>query len=278
MPVLAICYDFDRTLTPSEMQAQGYVQAVGYDAQKFWSEASEFADKYDMDENLACMYKMVKEAEGNLILNRAALAEYGSKVKLFKGVESWFKRLNEYGKSKNVAVEHYIISSGLKEMIEGTAIASEFTEIYASSFYFNERGVAEWPALTVNYTNKTQFLTRISKGVYDVNDRSINNYYKPEELRVPYRNIVYIGDSLTDIPCMKIVNSYGGHSVGVYDPTTKNKEKVHKMMRENRIRYFAPADYREGSELDLLLHAIIDKTAADEVLEKKYAHDKGETE
>ena len=169
-------------------------------------------------------------------------------------------------------MEHYIISSGLKEMIEGTKIAQSgaFKKIYASSFYYNNRGVAKWPAQVINYTSKTQFLFRIEKGVLDINDPGVNDYFPPDEIRVPFRNIVYIGDSDTDIPCMKLVNTYGGHSIGVYNPDTQDKTKVFKMMRDNRIKYFAPADYSEGLELDALVKAIIDKTATYEVLENKH--------
>ena len=279
-PVLAICYDFDKTLSPNDMQAQGYIQSVGYDVDQFWQEANELAKQNDMDGNLAYMYKMVQEAEGNLILNKAALAKYGGAVQLFPGVADWFARVRAYGEKHQVIVEHYIISSGLKEMIEGTemAKAGEFEKIYASSFYFNERGIAKWPAQVVNYTNKTQFLFRIEKGVLDVNDPGVNEYFPPDKLRVPFRNMVYLGDSDTDIPCMKLVNSYGGHSIGVYNPQTGEKGKVHQMMRDNRIRYFAPADYSEDSELDELIKAIIRKTSAYEVLEERHVRNVEEVE
>lgn len=279
LPVLAICYDFDKTLTPDDMQAQGYIQSVGYDVEKFWAESNELAAANEMDGNLAYMLKMVQEAEGRLVLTRKTLAEYGAQVRLYDGVDGWFERIRSYGKARNVIVEHYIISSGLKEMIEGTKIAREgaFEKIYASSFYFNDRGVAKWPAQTINYTSKTQFLFRIEKGVLDVNDPGVNDHFAPDTLRVPFRNMVYIGDSDTDIPCMKLVNTYGGHSIGVYDPKTQNKSKVYKMMKDRRIRYFAPADYRENSDLDLLVKAIIDKTAAGEVLENRHFTDLAET-
>lgn len=271
-PVLAICYDFDKTLSPDDMQAQGYIQSVGYDVQKFWDESNDLAKANDMDNNLAYMWKMVQESEGRMVFNKEKLAEYGARVKLFDGVEDWFERIRAYGKTRNVIVEHYIISSGLKEMIEGTkmARAGAFEKIYASSFYFNDRGVAKWPAQVINYTSKTQFLFRIEKGVLDINDPGVNAYFSPEEIRVPFRNMVYIGDSDTDIPCMKLVNTYGGHSIGVYDPATQNKKKVYKMMHDKRIRYYAPADYAERSELDLLVKAIIDKTAANEILEDRH--------
>ena len=269
-PVLAICYDFDKTLSPDDMQAQGYIQSVGYDVGEFWKETNELAEGNEMDQNLAYMLKMVREAEGNIVFSRKTLEEYGSRVTLFPGVESWFSRIRKYGAEKGVIIEHYIISSGLREMIEGTRVAGEFEKIYASSFYYNERGIAVWPAQVINYTNKTQFLFRIEKGVLDVNDTTVNDSFPPEDIRVPFRNMVYIGDSDTDVPCMKLVNSNGGHSIGVFNAETKDKTKVHKMMRDRRIRYFVPADYTEGSELDVLVKAIIDRTATNEVLESIY--------
>ena len=211
-----------------------------------------------MDSNLAYMFKMVNEERGRIVLTKKSLQEYGSKVKLFDGVEEWFGRIREYGSEHGVIVEHYIISSGLKEMIEGTSVAK------SGAF---DKGVPIWPAQVVNYTNKTQFLFRIEKGVLDVNDSGVNDFFAPEELRVPFRNMVYIGDSDTDIPCMKLVNTNGGHSIGVYNNDTLDKSKVYKMLHDNRIRYFAPADYTDGSELDRLVKAIIDRTVANEVLE-----------
>ena len=269
LPVMALCYDFDKTLTPDDMQAQGYIQSVGYDVKRFWEETDTLAHAQDMDANLAYMLKMVREAEGNLVLNRKALMAYGAKVKTFPGVPEWFERIRAYARECGVLAEHYIISSGLKEMIEGTEMARQgaFERIYASSFCYNERGVAAWPAQAVNYTNKTQFLFRIEKGTLDVNDPAVNDFFPPEKIRVPFRNMVYIGDSDTDIPCMRLVNANGGFSIGVYDPGTGDKKKVRKMIRDNRIRYYAPADYREGSELDTLVKQMIRRTAANEVLE-----------
>lgn len=268
-PVVAICYDFDKTLSPDDMQAQGYIQSVGYNVPDFWKKSNSLASDNEMDQNLAYMYTMKQESEGKVLFTKEKLAEYGASVQLFPGVEQWFERIREYGQSQGVIVEHYIISSGLKEMIEGTSVAKAgaFEKIYASSFYYNDKGVAVWPAQVVNYTNKTQFLFRIEKGVLDINDSAVNESFSPEEMRVPFRNIVYIGDSDTDIPCMKLVTSYGGHSIGVYNAESKDKTKVYKMMRDGRIKYFAPADYREGTELDLLVKAIINRTAANEALE-----------
>ena len=169
-PVVAICYDFDKTLSPDDMQAQGFIQSVDYEVSEFWQESNGLAEQNDMDQNLAYMFKMMETAEGHVLFTKDTLLKYGAQVRLFPGVEDWFRRIRDYGEAHGVIVEHYIISSGLKEMIEGTAIASEFEKIYASTFFYNDKGVPKWPAQVVNYTNKTQFLFRIEKGVLDIND------------------------------------------------------------------------------------------------------------
>ena len=266
-PILAICYDFDKTLSPDDMQAQGYIQSIDYEIAEFWKQSNQLASDNDMDQNLAYMYMMASKSRGKVLFTKETLHKDGGKVQLFPGVETWFDRVNEYGKRNGVIVEHYIISSGLKEMIEGTKVATKFKKIYASSFYFDEDGVAVWSAQVVNYTNKTQFLFRIEKGVLDINDQAVNSYFEPNQYRVPFRNMVYIGDSDTDIPCMKLVNINGGHSIGVYNSETKDKSKVFRMLDENRIKYFAPADYTEGSKLERLVQQIIDRTIKNEILE-----------
>lgn len=266
-PILAICYDFDKTLSPDDMQAQGYIQSVNYEVSDFWKESNKLAADNDMDQNLAYMYMMRDKSRGKLVFNKETLRDEGSKVKLFLGVKTWFDRINEYGTAKDVIVEHYIISSGLKEMIEGTEVAKHFKKIYASSFYYDDRGEAVWPAQVINYTNKTQFLFRIVKGVLDINNQEVNSHFEANQYHIPFRNMVYIGDSDTDIPCMKLVNVNGGHSIGVYNAETKDKSKVFRMLDEDRIKYFAQADYTAGSKLEKLVKQIIDRTIANEKLE-----------
>lgn len=266
-PILAICYDFDKTLSPDDMQAQGYIQSVNYEVSDFWKESNKLAADNDMDQNLAYMYMMRDKSRGKLVFNKETLRDEGSKVKLFPGVKTWFDRINEYGTAKDVIVEHYIISSGLKEMIEGTEVAKHFKKIYASSFYYDDRGEAVWPAQVINYTNKTQFLLRIVKGVLDINNQEVNSHFEANQYHIPFRNMVYIGDSDTDIPCMKLVNVNGGHSIGVYNAETKDKSKVFRMLDEDRIKYFAQADYTAGSKLEKLVKQIIDRTIANEKLE-----------
>ena len=269
--ILAICYDFDKTLTPDDMQSQGYIQSLGDEVNQFWTESNKLSEEKHMDQNLAYMFMMSQKARGKFFVTKGKLMEEGAKVKLFPGVKDWFGRINEYGEKRGVTVKHYIISSGLKEMIEGTSIAGEFEQIYACSFLYDDKGVAVWPAQVVNYTGKTQFLFRIEKGALDINDPGVNAFVERENYAVPFRNLVYIGDSDTDIPCMKLVNDKGGYSIGVFNPDTKDKSKVLKMIHDNRIRYFAAADYSEGKDLDLLMKEIIDKTEVNEKLESRYS-------
>lgn len=244
-PILAICYDFDRTLSPEDMQAQGYIQSIGYDVADFWKESNSLAADNDMDQNLAYMYTMVTKARGRLVFNKEILKADGAKIKLYPGVDTWFTRVNQYGQEKGITIEHYIISSGLKEMIEGTKVAQYFKKIYASSFYFDDDGVAVWPAQAVNYTNKTQYLFRIKKGILDINDQKVNDYFDPDKVVVPFRNMVYIGDSDTDIPCMKLVNSNGGYSMAY-------------MIRKRKIR-LKFLKCLGNIELSILLQLIIGK-------------------
>ena len=268
--ILAICYDFDRTLSPFEMQAQGYIQQINENVDDFWNLATKLAIDNQMDPNLSYMYLMLYGAKGKFQVKKEKLKEFGSKVRLFKGVETWFERINDFGRKHNVTVEHYIISSGLKEMIEGTKIAKEFKAIYANSFLYDKNGVAVWPAQNINFTNKTQFFFRISKGTLNVNDNDVNRYYPKESIRIPFENIVYIGDSQTDIPCMKLATSLNGHAIGVYDPVIQNKERVHELIRDHRIKYFAKADYSEGSELETLLFKIINYTQSSFELKSEF--------
>ena len=282
-PVVAICYDFDKTLSPNDMQAWDFIPKIGMDAKAFWDASNERAKNNDMDINLSWMLKMKEESEGKEVFTKQKLINYGAGIELFPGVEAWFDKINAIGGREGIRIEHYIISSGLKEMIEGTVLGQRqcFKKIYASSFYYNEKDIAVWPAQVVNYTNKTQFLFRIEKGTLDVNDDKINEKFSLDKIRVPFRNIIYIGDSDTDIPCMKLVKSYGGYSIGVYNPKLEKdymKTKVYKMIRDDRISFFAPADYNEGSPLYNLVENIICKTKYNEMLVKVHEENVYETE
>lgn len=262
---MAICYDFDKTLSPDDMQTFTLIPSFGINSSDFWREANTLAIEKSMDKNLAWMFNLIKYSKFmGRSLHKGYFKDAGAEVKLYEGVLTWFERLNAYARERGVEIEHYIISSGLKEIIEGNPIAPYFKKIYASSYLYSADNVAEWPAQVVNYTTKTQYIYRISKGVLDESDERVNALVPREDRYMPYDNIVYIGDSLTDIPCMKLVQSKGGHAIGVYDPELQNTKNVEKLFAEGRISFYAPADYREDKPLDLYLKTVINEIAAHE--------------
>ena len=273
---MAIAYDFDGTLAPGNMQEYNFIPDLNMDKGEFWQEANELAKKHDMDEVLAYMHLMlIKAKEKNIPIREEAFMKYGEKITFFEGVETYFERINAYAASKNMHLEHFIISSGLREFVKGTAIAKHFKTIYASGFEYDDNGVACWPALVVNYTNKTQYLFRINKGIYNSYDNTLINKSMPEDERaVPFSNFIYIGDGETDVPAMKMVNLYGGTTIAVYNPAsvaTPHRPKSSKdicldLIRQNRADYIAPTNYSEGGELDVMLKKIIDKTAMEQDL------------
>ena len=227
---MAICYDFDKTLSPDDMQSFTLIPSFGIDKDVFWKDSNGLARDNLMDNNLAWMSELIRYSKfKNKSLKRDYFTKIGSNVPLYKGVETWFGRVNKYALSKGIQVEHYIISSGLKEIIEGSAISKEFKRIYASSYLYSSDGVAKWPAQAVNYTNKTQYIFRIAKGYFEEYDERVNNSTPENELYIPYQNIVYIGDSATDIPCMRLVTSKGGYAIGVFDPVKNNRDKVYRL-------------------------------------------------
>ena len=260
--IIALMYDFDKTLCAKDMQEYSFIPNIGMKSDEFWSEANKISVKNDMDRILAYMYLMLKTAKKkDLPITKEAFQELGQDVVLYKGVKSWFKRINDYGKSLGVEIEHYILSSGLKEIIEGTPIAKEFKKIYACEFHYNERGNADWPQQTVNFTTKTQFLFRISKGVLDVTDDvRLNTKIKDEERRIPYYNMIYFGDGLTDVPCMKLVKQYGGHSIAIYNK--KEKKKVEQLLVDERVNFICEGDYQKDSELEIIVKKLIQQVAA----------------
>ncbi len=256
MPIAAIMYDFDKTLSTKDMQEYAFIPGIGMTAEEFWGECNRLTKENNMDQILSYMYVMLREARGKKLLNRSEFNKLGESVELFSGVADWFERINAYGESIGVTVEHYIISSGVKEIIEGTPIAKYFKEIYAAEFLYDEDNVPVWPAMAVNYTSKTQFLFRINKGVLDVTEhRELNTYTAEEERRVPFSNMIYIGDGFTDVPCMKLVKVNGGHSVAVY---SSDDDTAHEIMQQGRVDYMAKTDYRAGEKLENTVFAILD--------------------
>ena len=258
---IALIYDFDGTLAPGNMQEYDFIPAVGKSNKEFWTEANTLAEEQDADMVLTYMARMIQEAKSKgLSLRREAFQDSGRRVTLFNGVREWFSRINRYGEERGIRILHYINSSGLKEIIEGTPIAKEFKEIYAASFCYDEHGVACWPAMAVNYTSKTQFLFRVNKGVLDVTEhRALNEFMPEEKRRVPFSNMIYIGDGLTDVPSMKLTKLNGGHSIAVWQ---ENEGVSNEMLLEGRVDFAVKADYSKGSEMEKTVFAVIDQIAA----------------
>lgn len=263
-PILALLYDFDHTLSPRDMQEYAFIPELGMEADAFWELCQQTGKKHAMDAILAYMYVMLWEARRRgMALNREIFNRQGARVKLFDGLSDWFTRVNDYGKTLGFQVEHYVLSSGLKEIIEGTPIAGHFSRIYAAEFVYNEQtGAPEWPAMAVNYTSKTQFIYRVNKGVLDVTENDRLNEHTPHDMRrVPFTNMIYLGDGSTDVPCMKLVKSRGGHAVAVYQG--ERGDTVNDMLIHGRVHFAAPADYTKGALLEGIVRGIFDAVAAE---------------
>ncbi|MBP3485606.1 MAG: haloacid dehalogenase-like hydrolase [Oscillospiraceae bacterium] len=273
-PVVAILYDFDKTLCTTDMQNYAFIPSLGMTPGEFWAEANGFGQSNRMDGILAYMYTMIREAERrSRPITRQSLVDQGRGVVLYPGVEEWFGRINAFGDTQGVTVEHYIISSGLREIIEGSAISGEFKEIYASEFYYDEAGRPVWPKLAVNFTAKTQFVYRINKGVLDVSDdKTLNDSMPDDSKRVPFTNMIYVGDGLSDVPCMKMMRAYGGQAIAVYQE--ENRTGVEDLLAKGRVDYMFPADYRPDTALDQTVRDIICRMAIADRLWEENARQK----
>jgi len=271
-PIIAIMYDFDKTLSTKDMQEYGFIPNLGVTSKQFWGEVDILQKSENMDPILAYLRHMLKKAsEKSVRVTREAFVSLGKDIEYYPGVENWFERINNYGKENDVIIEHYVISSGIKEIIEGSSIKKHFKKIYACEFLYDENKVAVWPKLAVNYTNKTQFLFRINKGVLDVwDDKKLNAYVPEEERRIPFRNMIYIGDGLTDVPCMKLVKANNGQSIAVF--RKRKKDVASQLVSEDRVDFITEANYCEGGELDRIVKTIIEKMATVEKLVR--LHDK----
>ena len=270
-PIVALIYDFDGTLSPGNMQEFGFIQAIEKSPEKFWKMSDEIAIDQDASNILSYMKLMFDEARNKGIrLRKKDFQNFGRKVELFSGVKEWFQLTKRYGKEHGVTVEHYINSSGLAEIIEGTPIAGEFKRIFACSFLYDENGEAVWPGVAVDYTAKTQVLFKINKGILSIRDNKLVNESQSEDKkRIPFPHMVYFGDGQTDVPCMKIVKMFGGHSIAVYNPEIPGKKaSAKKLLKQERVNFIAPAEYTEDSLNYKIVCSIIDKIKADYELQR----------
>ena len=268
-PIIGLIYDFDGTLSPGNMQEFGFIQAVGQTPEEFWTKSNNLAIDQDASDILAYMKLMYDEAKKTGVkLTREDFNRYGADIKLYVGVREWFGIVNEYGRKQGVIVEHYINSSGLTEIIEGSPIAQEFKHVFAGSYLYDENGEAEWPGIAVDYTAKTQYLFKIQKGIFSSRDaHKVNESLSDEEKRLPFTNMIYFGDGETDIPSMKLVTMFGGNAIAVFDPARPGKKQVaQKLLRQGRVSFITPANYTKESRTFRLVCAIIDKIKADNEL------------
>jgi 2-hydroxy-3-keto-5-methylthiopentenyl-1-phosphate phosphatase len=266
-PIMAIMYDFDKTLSTTDMQNYTFIPSLGLTPQEFWGATTEFSNKTSVERILSYMYMMISEAKKKGIkLTKEYLNSCGKGIKFFPGVSTWFKRINEYGESKGIKIEHYLVSSGTKEIIDGCAIIDEFTAAYGCEYYYNDEGEPVWPKYAINYTQKTQFFYRIAKGVSDINDdNSVNE--KTHKLRIPYRNIVYMGDGMTDVACMTLVKKNGGRSIAVY--SDHKVDNVKRLYDDGRVSFICRSDYSAGSDLEKIIHLVIDSISTYNEIERK---------
>lgn len=268
-PIVALIYDFDGTLSPGNMQEFGFIQAIGSTPGDFWRMSDEIAIGQDASNILAYMKLMFDEAKKHGIkLRRNEFKKFGQHIQLYEGVQEWFKLINEYGAEHGVKIEHYINSSGLKEIISGSPIAKEFKHIFACTYLYNEKGEAEWPGIAVDYTAKTQFIFKINKGIFSARDaEKVNDSIAEDKKRIPFSHMIYLGDGDTDVPCMKIVNMFGGNSIAIYDPKKPSKkENAKKLLRQGRVNFITPANYTAGGRTYKVVCAIIDKIRIDHEL------------
>lgn len=258
--IIAIIYDFDKTLCTKDMQEYTFIPNLGIDADTFWNDCNLLRDESKIDQVLAYMYLMLdKNNKSHKNLKRKYLNEMGENIEFFPGVVDWFERINKYGKEHGMTIEHYVVSSGLKEIIEGSEIGKYFKVIYASEYLYDDNGNAVWPKIAINYTNKTQFLYRINKGVLDIsNDDDLNNKMLKNQRRIDFSNMIYIGDGITDIPCMQMNVDRGGVSIAVYN---KNNTVAKKLLDDERINFMAKANYNNESELDMIVKEVINEMA-----------------
>ncbi|MBN1365686.1 MAG: haloacid dehalogenase-like hydrolase [Syntrophaceae bacterium] len=270
-PKMAICYDFDGTLSKKNMQEYDFIPQLKMANKTFWNSVKKRSIEQKSDEILTYMLMMLEKAnQARIQIKREAFVNYGKNIDFFFGVKEWFKRMNDFAMKRGIKLQHFIISSGIGEMIEGTSIHKEFKKIYASTYMYEQNGVAHWPASALNYTTKTQFLFRINKGILDVWDNTkINKFIPKPDRPIPFTRMIYIGDGSTDVPCMKLVKEQGGHSVAVYQPgSAKKKHAAYNLLAEDRVNFVTPADYRVKKKLDQQVKAIITKISADYLVDR----------
>lgn len=267
-PIVGIIYDFDRTLAIEDLQNFNFIPSLGMKPEEFWEKTNQNSIQNGMEKILSYMYMMIEESKKRGIkLTKDYLFSLGKTVRFFPGLETWFSRINAFGQSHGVVVEHYIITSGTKEIIDGTKIAKEFMKIFGCEFLFSkESKEAMWPKIAINYTMKTQYFFRIAKGILNqAEDDKVNE--RTKEKRIKYRNLIYIGDGLTDVPAMLMAKEHGGKSIAVYSKGHEEKAKL--LIQDERVNFVCEADYSRHSLLEKVIQLNIQQMAITELLALK---------
>ncbi len=262
---IAIVYDFDGTLSPQPMQEYTLLPKIGIQPREFWDQVNREAHQTGSDPMLVYMRHIIELFDRHKVhIRREDFAKLARDIKYFPGVETWFPRLDNYVKKRSraaVRVHHYLISAGQKEILDGVSIRKFFKQIYASEYHFNHNGIATFPKRLVTDTLKTQYLFRVNKGKEKLTE-SINEHMPERERPIPFSNMIYIGDGMTDVPSMALAKKNGGHTIAVYDGREVDGVRTCvRLLQANRVDFIAPADYSKGSKLsnrvELLLDSII---------------------
>ena len=262
--IIALVYDFDGTLSPKPMQEYTVLPKLHANPKAFWAEANALARQHESDVLITYMHLMFRKAkEAGVRIDRNELVALGRDVELFAGVESWFDEIEAYINLRAevpVELRHYLISSGLTEIIEGTSIYSRFHNVFASEYLFDAYDLP-YPKRVISDTGKTQYLFRINKGLEDLNV-SINSHMPEEDRPIPFSNMIYFGDGETDVPSMAVTRKNGGYAVAVHRPGS-NRSRCIELYNAGRCDFFAPADYRRGSDLFKRTSLLLDRILAD---------------
>jgi hypothetical protein len=262
--IIGIVYDFDGTLSPNNMQEDTIFRAYGIDKDELWAKADRLVKEKGYERTLAYLKLLIHDAAfREKPLQREDLKALACQIEYYPGVKDYFANFSKFLQTIpevekwGIQVEHYVVSSGMKEILEGANIYQYFKRVYACEYDYDEKGPV-FPKLVINDTNKTQFLFRIVKGKLDLNE-DVNSHMPDSERRIPFRNLIYIGDSFTDIPSMTVIQRYGGSAIAVFNPHFPVPSKVMDMIQEGRADHFAPADYSERSLLINIIHTTLRK-------------------
>jgi hypothetical protein len=260
MKKIALCYDFDGTLCSGYMQDQKLLHDCKIEPKNFWIKVANYAKENHCDPTLA--YLMLLEQQmrsAGLKVNAETFKKYGRELKLFKGVNDWFSRIKQFGKLHNIEIQHFIISSGLADVIKGCSFIKDINLVYASSYIYDD-GKGVWPKLSVNYSNKVQFLYRINKGTFDVFDQVGVNAKKDANdiVNIPFENFIFFGDGETDVPCFSVNQKNSGKNMCIYEKGNEKSFDIgKKLYSEGRVHYLLDGDYSENSEIDKLIKQFI---------------------